>query len=587
MYPKIPSAQTIILSCIELGITDVVISPGSRNIPLAVGFASNDHFNCFSIVDERSAGFFALGISQQKNKPTIILCTSGSAILNYSPAVSESFYNEIPLIIISADRPDYKINIGDGQTINQNNVFGDNILFSKSLLQDVIHETDSIFLSNKQKLIKKNRLDKKSIEKIQLHNQILNEEIILDSFSKSIQFKKPVHINIPLEEPLYDFIDLPSINLSKKAAKPDEIENPDITNFKNLLHKYTRVLILFGSLNPDSLSESTIIKLSKFNKIAVLKESTSNLNNKSFFGNIDQIIAPIEVSINKESIFNKLKPDIVITIGGMVISKKIKQFLRNYSPQKHYHVGFNNAKDTFFKDVKHLKFDPDLFLKQILNNNINSSYKSVWTKLSNKRKKLHKKYITDIPFSDFLVFSILSSRISSEYHIQVANSSPIRYLQLFDMNNYTMYSNRGTSGIDGSTSTAVGYSVFNNDPTLLITGDLSFFYDSNGLWNDYINPDFRIIIINNGGGGIFRILPGFMDNSIFSKYIETKHNLNAKQLAKMHGFIYQKKSSKIGLKIALKSFFKKSNKPKILEVKTSSKISSSVLKKYFEYLSDT
>ena len=134
MYPKIPSAQTIILSCVELGITDVVISPGSRNIPLAIGFASNDHFNCFSIVDERSAGFFALGISQQKNKPTIILCTSGSAILNYSPAVSESFYNEIPLIIISADRPDYKINIGDGQTINQNNVFGGNILFSKSLL---------------------------------------------------------------------------------------------------------------------------------------------------------------------------------------------------------------------------------------------------------------------------------------------------------------------------------------------------------------------------------------------------------------------------------------------------------------------
>lgn len=586
MYPKIPSAQTIILSCIELGITDVVISPGSRNIPLAIGFASNNHFNCFSIVDERSAGFFALGISQQKNKPTIVLCTSGSALLNYSPAVSESFYNEIPLIIISADRPDYKINIGDGQTINQNNVFGSNILFSKSLLQDVIHGTDSILASNKQNLIKKNRLDNKSIEKIQSYNQILNEETILDSFSKSIQFKKPVHINIPLEEPLYDFIDVPSISLSKKIIKP-KIDKSNTYNLKNLLDKYSRVLILFGSLDPDSLSKSTISKLSKFNKIVVLKESTSNLDDISFFGNIDQIIAPIEVSINKESIFNSLKPDIIITMGGMVISKKIKQFLRNYSPKKHYHVGFNIAKDTFFKDVEHLKLDPDLFFKQTLNNIINSSYNSVWKKLSNKRKKLHKKYINNIPFSDLLVFSILSSRISSEYHIQVANSSPIRYLQLFEMNNYTMYSNRGTSGIDGSTSTAVGYSVFSKTPTLLITGDLSFLYDTNGLWNNYINSNFRIIIINNGGGGIFRILPGFKDNSVFSKFIETQHNLSAKYLAKMYGFIYQKKSTKIGLKLALKSFFKKSNKPKILEVKTSSKLSSKILKSYFKYLSES
>ena len=150
-----------------------------------------------------------------------------------------------------------------------------------------------------------------------------------------------------------------------------------------------------------------------------------------------------------------------------------------------------------------------------------------------------------------------------------------------------MYSNRGTSGIDGSTSTAVGYSVFSKTPTLLITGDLSFLYDTNGLWNNYINSNFRIIIINNGGGGIFRILPGFKDNSVFSKFIETQHNLSAKYLAKMYGFIYQKKSSKIGLKLALKSFFKKSNKPKILEVKTSSKLSSKILKSYFKYLSES
>ena len=119
MYPVIPSAQTVILTCLKLGITTVVISPGSRNAPLAIGFASNDAFNCYSIVDERSAGFFSLGIAQQIKKPVILLCTSGSAILNYAPAIAEAFYSQIPLIVLSADRPKYKINIGDGQTIDQ------------------------------------------------------------------------------------------------------------------------------------------------------------------------------------------------------------------------------------------------------------------------------------------------------------------------------------------------------------------------------------------------------------------------------------------------------------------------------------
>ena len=586
MYPKIPSAQTVILTCLELGITNVVISPGSRNIPLAVSFASNKKFSCFSIVDERSAGFFALGISQQTNKPTIVLCTSGSALLNYSPAVSESFYSEIPLIIISADRPAYKINIGDGQTINQNNVFGSNVLCSKSLLQDVVHETDKILLSNKQNLIKNSGLKIKSIEKIQSDTQNFNEEIIFSFFSKSIQFKKPVHINIPLEEPLYEFTKRPSINLSKKIIKYKN-EEPDINEFKILIKKSLKILVLVGSLAPETLLKKTVSKLSKYEKVVVLTESTSNLHDKSFFGNIDQIIAPIEISKNRDLIFSSLKPEIIITIGGMIISKKIKDFLRNCSPIKHFHVGFSDAKDTFFKGVEHIKLDPNFFFKEVMINDIRSGYNNIWRELSNNRKSLHKHYIRNIPFSDLLVFSILSSKISSEYHIQVANSSPIRYLQLFEMNNYTMYSNRGTSGIDGSTSTAVGYSVFSKTPTLLITGDLSFLYDTNGLWNNYINSNFRIIIINNGGGGIFRILPGFKDNSVFSKFIETQHNLSAKYLAKMYGFIYQKKSSKIGLKLALKSFFKKSNKPKILEVKTSSKLSSKILKSYFKYLSES
>ena len=171
-YSVIPVAQTIILSCLNFKFYNVVISPGSRNVPLAIPFASNENFKCYSIVDERSAAFFALGLSQKSNQPTILVCTSGSALLNYYPAIAEAFYSEIPLIILSADRPSYKLNIGDGQTINQNKVFEKNILYSKSLKQDCIHATEEIIKSNLQELIHKNATSS-SI----LNNQKNNEQI--------------------------------------------------------------------------------------------------------------------------------------------------------------------------------------------------------------------------------------------------------------------------------------------------------------------------------------------------------------------------------------------------------------------------
>lgn len=583
MFPNIPSAQTTILTCIKLGITDIVISPGSRNIPLAFGYASNSFFNCFSIVDERSAGFFALGISQKSKKPTILLCTSGSALLNYSPAIAEAFYSDIPLIVISADRPEYKINIGDGQTINQNNVFGDHILDSLSLKQDVIHETKSILNSNKQKLIKDN-FDNTYLNNLQLDIQNSNEKFLHEILSRSIYNKKPVHVNIPFEEPLSEFSPKASVEISKKKIiLSKKIE--DTEEIEASIKKSTRILVLIGCLNPNTLSKGSIDNLANANNIIVLTESTSNLHHEHFIKNIDKIIAPIEISNNRKLVFEILKPDLILTIGGMVISKKIKQFLREYSQKKHFHIGNNSAKDTFYCGVKHIKIDPDLFFKKIIFNKTKSNFRNTWLEILNRRRIHHEKYINEIPFTDLLVFSVLSQKIPQEYIIQIANSSPVRYLQLFENFKHTTYCNRGTSGIDGSTSTAVGYSVMSKNPILLITGDLSFFYDKNGIWNNYINSNFRIIIINNGGGGIFKILPDYNKSSIFSKFIETKHKLNAKYLAKMHGFNYIKRNSKIGLKIALKSFFKNSKKPKILEIMTSSSLSSKVLKKYFEYLS--
>ena len=291
MYPTIPCAQTIILSCLKLGITDVVISPGSRNAPLAIGFASNKEFNCYSIVDERSAGFFALGIAQQTKNPVILLCTSGSAMLNYSPSVAEAFFSEIPLIIFSADRPKYKVNIGDGQTINQLNVFGKNILSSDELIQDVTHQTQTILSSNKQKLLPPN-LDSKTLVKLQLKIQNSNEELLNNRINASILLRKPVHINVPFEEPLYDFIKKPTVSLQNKVKrKTKELTKFNLNEYNDIVYKNSKILVLVGTSKPSCLSEEAIAKIKNNSNIVVLTESTSNLHDNSFFGNIDQLIA--------------------------------------------------------------------------------------------------------------------------------------------------------------------------------------------------------------------------------------------------------------------------------------------------------
>ena len=584
-YPIIPVAQTLILSCLKFDLFDVVISPGSRNVPLAIGFASNKKFKCYSIVDERSAAFFALGLSQKSKKPTILICTSGSALLNYYPAVAEAYYSEIPLIILSADRPEYKINIGDGQTINQSNVFEKNILYSNSLKQDCSHATEEIIKSNLQKIVN-DKADYSKIEKLQKSIQKNNEEIIEIAFNLSINKMQPVHLNVPMEEPLYEFNDSPSISVKVKKKPEKKLSLTDLDNFYKAINKASKIMILIGVSDGNILSKKSIQKINSCSSIIVMKEHTSNVFNESFISNIDRLIGPIELQSNSDSLFDELSPEIVISLGGMIVSKKIKSFLRNYKPRKHFHIGNNISKDSFYLGVEHINTNANKFFENIDLNKSDSKYFEKWNQLDYSKLDLHNRYMKVINFSDLKVFEILTNWIPKKYNIQVANSTPIRYFQLFDLKNKNMmFANRGTSGIDGSTSTAIGSSVQNDSPVLLVTGDLSFFYDVNALWNNHIPKNFRIIIINNSGGGIFKILPGFKENNLFSKFIETQHNLSARLIAKMFNFNYTRVSTKFGLNLYLRTFFKNSKKPKILEIKTSSVKSTKILKEYFRYLS--
>ena len=584
-YPVIPVAQSLILSCINFRLFDIVISPGSRNVPLAIGFASNEKFNCYSIVDERSAAFFALGLSQKSKKPTILICTSGSALLNYYPAVAEAYYSEIPLIILSADRPKYKINIGDGQTINQSDVYKKNILYSNTLSQDCSHATEEIVKSNLQKIIN-NKDDSSKIQKLQKSIQTNNEAMIEKAFNLSINKMQPVHLNVPMEEPLYDFIDSPSISIKLKKKIEKNLSIKDLDNCYKTINKASKILILIGVSDGYILSKKSIQKINSCSSMVVMKEHTSNVFNESFISNIDRLVGPIELQSNSDSAFDELSPEIVISLGGMIVSKKIKSFLRNYKPKKHFHIGNNISKDSFYSGVDHLEVSPNKFFENIVFKKIDSNYHNLWQEINRSKLELHNRYMRVANFSDLKVFELLSNWIPKKYDIQVANSTPVRYFQLFDLKNKNhMFANRGTSGIDGSTSTAIGSSINSDLPVVLITGDLSFFYDINALWNKHIPPSFRIIIINNRGGGIFKILPGFKENNLFSEFIETKHNLSARSIAKMFNLNYSRVSTKFGLNLALRTFFKNSKKPKILEIKTSGIKSAKILKDYFRYLS--
>ncbi|WP_299241257.1 2-succinyl-5-enolpyruvyl-6-hydroxy-3-cyclohexene-1-carboxylic-acid synthase [uncultured Aquimarina sp.] len=568
LYSKIPLSQTIVALCESKGIHHIVISPGSRNAPLTIGFTENPDMHCYSIVDERCAAFFALGIAQQLEQPVALVCTSGSALLNYYPAVSEAFYSDIPLVVLSADRPIERIDIGDGQTIRQKNVFENHILYSANLYSEIVPETEIDDLKIKQKQ-----------HEAQKHNE---REINL-ALNVSIEKSGPVHINVPFYEPLYDTIDQPTISPKNIPVERVEHRISDALRSSMLAewNKAKRKIILIGVNAPNSIEQRWIDHFAKDSSVLVLTETTSNIHHASHINCIDQLITSL-----KEEEFRALQPEVLLTFGGMVVSKRIKAFFRNYQPKIHWHIDEKKAYDTYFCLTEHIKMNPNSFFSDFLPDTVpvKNNYKSFWISLRNQRRERHAEYLEHIDFTDLKVFETLFNHIPDDQMIQLSNSSTVRYAQLFSLNpSFKVYCNRGTSGIDGSTSTAIGAAVASGIPTTLITGDLSFFYDSNGLWNDNIPSNFKIILINNSGGGIFRILPGKSETDNFSTYFETKHNLTAKQLCNMFGFKYMPISEIKGLVAGIESLYLNNDSPQLLEVFTPRKMNDSVLIDYFRH----
>ena len=538
-------------------IKNIVFSPGSRNAPLVIGFNSDDYFQTKVLVDERSAAFHALGMAQQLKEPVIICSTSGSAVLNYSPAIAEAFYQKIPLIVITADRPPEWIDHGEGQSMRQNEVYKNFIAGSFNL--PMLDHPDALWQTG----------------------VVINEAIHITQNQS-----KPIHINFPFREPLYETVNQPNKSARKITHYKVEksLSNDQLDELNKIWNSSSKKMIICGSLPKNKELNNLLIKINNEPSLCVLTESTSNLYHENFISCIDRTL---------ERIYGKPEfiPETIITIGNSIISKKIKTLLRKYNPKNHWHIeDTNRAQDVFSSMTHFIPIEPVKFFQQLISLNkkqSNSNFGLSWEKEFIESEKNHKKFLKNCDWSDLKAHSLIQDSIQKEkVSIQMGNSSSVRYIQLFSSCENILYnSNRGVSGIDGSSSTAIGAASSINNPTLLITGDLSFIYDQNALWNNSLPNNLKIIVINNQGGGIFNIIPGPRTTPYAEKHFETKHDLSLDKIAATFKINYQCADNKNDAIECLNNILN-SDKIEILEFFTGNSNNEGVLNDYFSTINN-
>jgi len=547
------NVQLIAETFLAFGINHIVLSPGSRNGALTMQFANDKRFKTYSVIDERSAGFVALGMAQQIQQPVVVCCTSGSATANYYPAVTEAFFQNIPLIVLSADRPEHLVDNFDGQTIRQKDIFEKHSVHNVQLSES--EETDDL-----------------------TRNMLLTKYALIDCLHKSA----PIHINMPFSEPLYEFVTTPAIEIDNITIDEKVYPEIDVIDLMKRWNTSSRKMILVGMHHPNTQSNEYLKQLAQDESVVVLHEVTSNIHDERFFNKIDQVIFPYS-----EDELEALKPDILLTIGQNIVSKKIKKFLREHQPTQHWHLDEYWQPDTFQALTDKIQTKPELFLEQFVPfvNSKEADYYTKWNTIRKANEIKHKKYVNMMPFCDLKVVDSIVKNYPENWQVQYGNSTVIRYGLLFDHQpNNPIFCNRGTSGIDGSTSTAIGACLASGQNTVMITGDISFFYDSNALWNVNIPNNFRIILINNGGGNIFKFISGPSETDVVEEFFETKHQLTAEHLAKMYDFDYINVNNLTDLANQYKDFYAESNRPKILEIDTRNSANDAILRGYFSNL---
>lgn len=534
------------------GVRNVIVSPGSRNAPVALALDAREKLRKFVITDERAAAYAAVGMAETTGEAVAVVCTSGTALLNYAPAVAEAYYQGLPLIIISADRPAQWIDQDDSQTIRQASAL-DNIVKKSYDIPDFQED-------NK--------------EMSWFANRELNDALLTALSTRP----GPVHINMQLSAPL-------DSTISRKAEEHRVIElfNADNKLSKAHLHalcneaRDKKILVISGFMQPSAAMSKAIGRLAALPQVAVLAETISNVHARGAILNIDRVLSqatPEELEL--------FKPDLVISTGGALISRMVKDLLRKSPPPMHWAVGNSHTTiDPFMALTARINVEPAHFLSHLagaLSRDCPPSrYRSQWQQLNALSLEELKRFTTEAPWSDFKALSLLFSLIPEKYNLHCSNGTAIRYAQLFAQSPYhASFCNRGVSGIDGCTSTAVGSAITYSGKSLLITGDMSFHYDSGILNSPLFPPRLKIVVLNNGGGEIFRFVKSTRSLPVREEYLCSAPRNNIQEMAAAFGFRHLKASSPQQLTEAARKLFASEEKT-ILEIITPPGVNASVL----------
>ncbi len=546
--------------CAAKGVSHAVISPGSRSAPLVIAFNKQQGIRCSRVIDERSAAFFALGMAQQLHAPVALICTSGSAVLNYGPAIAEAFYQRIPLLVITADRPEEWVDQGEGQAIRQQGVLA-------------LHMKRSVQLPRKA-----------SDELSRWHcGRLINEA--LDA--TLLPVPGPVHVNVPFAEPLYHTTEEVGASRLIAPVMTEPFVLPEHAGWLiGQLSACRKVMVLAGQGVWSTGLKAQLTRLASLPQVTVHTEATSNLHDTAFINCIDRVIEGVTERNEAD-----LRPDLLITFGGAVVSKRIKTLLRKWKPAQHWNVDAGQRHYDTYQSLTHdIAISPEIFFAQIMNGaQANESiYGEAWRMVDERMRGIHHRLIADAPFCDLSVFNTLNDRIPGDSDVHLANSTPARYAQLFDrVRGIRWFSNRGTSGIDGCTSTAVGAAFATQKLTTLITGDTAFCYDSNAFWNEQLSPRLKVIVIDNAGGNIFRFIEGPDADPELLPWFEAPHARNIEQLVKGYDLPYYRAHDQASLETGLDRLYGAHDKTAVLHITTDALTSPKVLRDYFKQLRET
>ena len=537
----------------QLGVRHAVFSPGSRSTTMAMLFKEHEGFETYMNIDERSASFMALGIAKAHKEPTVLVCTSGSAVAHYLPAILEAQYSGIPLIVLSADRPHTLLHVGAPQTVDQHKIFGTAVNYFEELA--VPQES---------------------------HYYTYPRQVARKAYMKAMDTKKgPVHINVPLFEPLVPELSRNHFEAGRssfKVVKPNYGGAFSCDDGNNLLERYERILILAGP-QIDIDEANTIRSFGEALQAPILADPLSNVRG---CGASDVVISTYDALLAGQALWHELKPDCVIQFGQIVVSKRVQQMIASWTDVEYIEV--NPTMDSMNptgKTTMHVQASIDVFTHLYGKNNSSDTYLNIWQRLEQEGKKQLSSAINEPHCFEGRTIRELQQYIPENGQIFVANSMTIRdfdYFWFSGGSRAVLYGNRGVNGIDGTISTALGLAV-NGRPTYLVTGDLSLFHDLNGLAVAKThNLNLTIILHNNDGGGIFEYLPQ-KGTKYFDYLFSTSQGLDYSGAAKLYGCGYTKISSPDELSTVLAKVSKGSG-VHIIEIPTDREYSRQLHKKY-------